>query len=71
MKKILISTLITILCFNLTYFVVAFCEAELNFKLWDVGSRVLCMFFAISCSAIFISMYFFNKDGKYENRNKN
>ena len=64
MKNILISTLITILCFTLTYFVVAFCEAEINFKLWDVGSRVLCMFFAISVSAIFIPMYFFNKEWK-------
>ena len=64
MKNILISTLITILCFNLTYFVVAFCEAEINFKLWDVGSRVLCMFFAISVSAIFTSMYFFKKEEK-------
>lgn len=64
MKNILISTLITILCFTLTYFVVAFCEAEINFKLWDVGSRVLCMFFAISVSAIFTSIYFFNKEKK-------
>ena len=58
MKNILISTLIAMLCFSLTYFVVAFCEAEINFKLWDVGSRVVCMFLAISVSAIFTSMYF-------------
>lgn len=64
MKNILVSTLITILCFNLIYFAVAFCEAELDFKLWDVGSRVLCMFSAVSCSAIFTSIYFFNKEGK-------
>ena len=64
MKNILISTLITILCFSLTYFVVAFCEAEINFKLWDVGSRVVCMFLAIFVSVIFTSMYFFKKDGK-------
>lgn len=63
MKNILISTLITILCFIMTYFVVAFCEAEINFKLWDVDSRVLCMFFAISVSAIFISKYILNKKG--------
>ena len=62
MKNILISNLITILVFNLTYFVVAFCEAELNFKLWDVGSRVLCMFSAVSFSVIFTSMYVFNKE---------
>lgn len=64
MKNILISTLITILVFNLTYFVVAFCEAELNFKLWDVGSRVVCMFLAISFSAIFATVYVFNKENK-------
>ena len=64
MKNILISTLITILCFNLTYLVVAFCEAEINFKLWDVGSRVVCMFLAIFVSAIFTSMYFFTKEEK-------
>lgn len=64
MKNILISTLITILCFNLIYFVIAFCEAEINFKLWDVGSRVLCMLFAVTISAIFIPMYFFSKEGK-------
>lgn len=64
MKNILISTLITMLCFNLTYFVVAFCEAEINFKLWDAGSRVLCMLFAISSSALSTHMYFFNKEKK-------
>ena len=64
MKNILISTFITILCFNLTYFVVAFCEAEINFKLWDAGSRVLCMLFAISSSTLFACIYFFNKEGK-------
>jgi hypothetical protein len=64
MKNILISTLITMLCFSLTYFVIAFCEAEINFKLWDVGSRVLCMLFAVTISAIFIPMYFFNKEAK-------
>jgi hypothetical protein len=64
MKNILISTLITMLCFILTYFVVAFCEAEINFKLWDAGSRVLCMLFAISCSALFTRMYFLNEEGK-------
>jgi hypothetical protein len=61
MKNILISTLITMLCFNLTYFAVAFCEAEINFKLWDAGSRVLCMLFAVTISAIFIPMYFFER----------
>lgn len=64
MKNILISTLITILVFNLTYFAVAFCEAELNFKLWDVDSRVLCMFSAIFVSAFFTSMYVLNKENK-------
>lgn len=64
MKNILISTLIAISCFNLAYFVIAFCEAEINFKLWDAGSRVLCMLFAISSSALFISTYFFNKEEK-------
>lgn len=64
MKNILISTLITMLCFTLAYFVFAFCEAEINFKLWDVGSRVLCMFFAVSFSAIFIGIYYSNKEGK-------
>lgn len=62
MKNILITTLLTVLCFNLTYFVVAFCEAELDFKLWDVGSRILCMFFAVSFSVIFVTMYVFNKE---------
>lgn len=62
MKNILIATLITILVFNFTYFVVAFCEAELNFKLWDVGSRVLCMFSAVSFLVIFVTMYVFNKE---------
>lgn len=64
MKNILISTLITMLCFSFTYFVVAFCEAEINFKLWDIGSRVVCMFLAISVSAIFVNIYFFKKDEK-------
>lgn len=64
MKNILISILITILVFNLSYFVVAFCEAELNFKLWDVSSRVLCMFSAVSFSAIFTTVYVFNKENK-------
>ena len=64
MKNILISTLITMLCFSFTYFVVAFCEAEINFKLWDVGSRVVCMFLAISVSVIFVNIYFFKKDEK-------
>lgn len=64
MKNILISTLITMLCFSFTYFVVAFCEAEINFKLWDVGSRVVCMFLAISVSAIFVNIYLFKKDEK-------
>lgn len=62
MKNILISTLITILCFSLTYFAVAFCEAEINFKLWDAGSRCLCMLFAISSSFLFTCMYFFDKE---------
>lgn len=64
MKNILISTLITMLCFTLAYFVFAFCEAEINFKLWNVGSRVLCMFFAVSFSAIFTCIYFFYKEVK-------
>ena len=64
MKKILISTFISMLCFNLSYFVVAFCEAEINFKLWDVESRVLCMFSAVSVSAIFTRMYVLNKEQK-------
>ena len=64
MKNILISTLITMLCFSLTYFVVAFCEAEINFKLWDVGSRVVCMFLATSVSSIFVNIYLFKKDEK-------
>lgn len=64
MKNILISTLITMLCFSLTYLVVAFCEAEINFKLWDVGSRVLCMFMALSFSCLFIGVYFSNKENK-------
>lgn len=62
MKNILISTLITMLCFSLTYLVFAFCEAEIDFKLWDVGSRVLCMFSVVSCSAIFIGIYYSNKE---------
>lgn len=64
MKNILISTLITILCFSLTYFVFAFCEAEINFKLWGVESRVLCMFLVVSISAFFINMYFLKKNNK-------
>ena len=64
MKNILISTLITILCFSWAYLVFAFCEAELNFKLWGVESRVLCMFSVISSSAIFISMYVLKKGKK-------
>lgn len=64
MKNILISTLITILCFTLTYFVVAFCEAEIDFKLWDVESRVLCIFSVVSLSAFFTSTYVLNKEGK-------
>lgn len=64
MKNILISTLIAILVFTLTYFVVAFCESEINFKLWGVESRVLCMLIAVTISAIFIAMYFFTKEEK-------
>lgn len=64
MKNILISALITILCFILTFFAVAFCEAELNFKLWDADSRVLCIVFTITFSALFTSIYFFNKEWK-------